>query len=106
MGRDRRWNLRDIRRHTRNGGQSDRVHGPAGLSWMELEIEDGHTHRLYPGLPRATGQLHRDFAVSTQYGGGPRSDDSSGRRIAADMAFWANGSRGLRSWRILRTSGI
>ena len=39
VGRDRRRDLRDLRRDSRHGGQSHRVHGIAGLSWLGVAID-------------------------------------------------------------------
>ena len=38
-GRGRVRNLRHLRRHPRDGGQSDRLHGPGRLSRLGLEVE-------------------------------------------------------------------
>ena len=62
-GRRRGRHLRDLRRHPRDGGQPDRLHGPGRLPGLGLEVEGGHADRQRAGLPGAARQLHGDAAL-------------------------------------------
>ena len=95
-------NLRHLRRHSRDGRESDGLHGPCRLSRLELEIERRDSHRLHPRMPRAARQFHGDAAVPAAHGRRTRADDPAGRCAAPNLAVRADGARRLRPRRILR----
>ena len=65
--------VRDLRRHPRDGRQSDGLHGPGRLPGLEMEIEGGRPDRQRAGLPGAARQLHGDAALPAlpSWPGGP-----------------------------------
>ena len=69
LGRGRGRHLRHLRRHPRDGGQPDRLHGPARLPRLGLAVEGRHADRLRARLPGAAGQLHGDAALPALPGG-------------------------------------
>lgn len=57
-GSDRHRHVCDLRRHTRDGGESDRGDGPSRLPGLELEVSGGPAHRLRPWLPGTARQFY------------------------------------------------
>ena len=94
--------LRRLRRHPRHGRQPDRLHGPAGLPGLGVEVEGRHADRLRARLPGAAGQLHGDAALPALPGGRPGADDPARRAAAADLAVRPDRPRRLRPGRLLR----
>ncbi len=77
------WDVRNLRRHSCDAGESDGSHGPRRLPRMGLEVEGGSADRQCPGMPGTTRQLHGDGALPAVHGGGARSDHPAGRSAAA-----------------------
>ena len=75
LGRGRGRNLRHLRRDSRDGGQSHRLHGPGRLPGLAMEIASRHSDRVRSRMSGAAGQLHGDAALPALSGGGPRADD-------------------------------
>jgi hypothetical protein len=71
------WNLCDLRRHSRHGRQSHRLHGPRRLPGMGLAIEGGLPDRECSGMPGPARQLHGDGALPALSGCRPGTDDSA-----------------------------
>ena len=86
LGGSRSRNVRDVRRHPRDGRQSDRRDGDPRLSRLGLEIERGRSDRVRSGLPDATRQSFGDDPLPALAGGGTRADDSARRCGTADVA--------------------
>ena len=76
--------LRHLRRHSRDEGQSDRLHGTAGFSRRELEIESRAADCKCSRLPGAARQFHGDLALSAAPARRPRADDPDRRSRPAD----------------------
>ena len=53
----------DLRRHSCDGGQSDRLHGACRLPGLGVEIEGRHSDRVRSGLSGAARQFHGDAAL-------------------------------------------
>ena len=85
-GGGRRRYLRHLRRHSCDAGQSDRVHGSAGLPRARLEIEGRPADRQCSGLPGAARQFHGDLALSAAPARRARADDTGRRARPAAMA--------------------
>ena len=105
-GRGRGRHVRHLRRHSRDGRQPDRLHGPGRLPGLGLEVEGGHSDRERARLSGAAGQLHGDVPVPAVSGRGPGADDSARRARPAQMALRQHGARRLRSGRLLRTGRL
>ena len=63
VGSNRRWNLRLLRRDSRDGGQPYGRHGAAGLSRLALEVYSRYPHRLHSRLSHAARQYDRNAAL-------------------------------------------
>ena len=90
VGRRRRRDVRDVRRHPRDGGQPDGCHGSAGLPRLGVALEGRDPDRLHPRLPRPARQLHRDLALPPVPGGRAGADDPARRGAAPEVAVLAD----------------
>ena len=106
LGGGRGRHLRHLRRHPRDGRQPDRLHGPARLPRLAVEVAGRHPHRLRARLPGAAGQLHGDAALPALPGGRAGADDPARRHAAADLAVRPDRPRGLRPGRLLRAGRL
>jgi hydrogenase small subunit len=57
-------NCAHVWRHSCDGGQSDRVHGPSRLPRLAMEIEGGDSNCVRAGVSGAAGQFYGDAALS------------------------------------------
>ena len=80
VGRDRHRHLRDLRRHPRDGGQPDRLHGPGRLPGLGLPLGRRAADRQRPRLPGAAGELHGDADLAALPGRRARAGDPARRR--------------------------
>ena len=104
-GRGDRY-LRHLRRHPRDGGKSDRLHGPRGLPRLGLSLGGWAADRQRSRLPRPARELHGDAHLAALPGGRPGADDSARRRAAAAVDLRQDGPRGLRPGRLLRAGRL
>ena len=59
-----------------------------------------------PGCPVQPDNFTEVLLYLLEYGGRTRAHDSAGRCLAADLAFWIDGARGMRPRRILRAGAV
>ncbi len=85
-GGGRRWHLRRLRRHPRDGRQPDRRMGLADYLGWDFRSKAGLPDRQRPRLPGAARQLHGDAALAPAAGRGPGADDPARREPAPDLA--------------------
>ena len=71
------WNVRDLRRHSRDGRQPDRMHGAGRLPGLALEVEGRTADRQRAGLSGSARQLHGDAALPALSGGRAGAHDSA-----------------------------
>lgn len=76
--RDCLRHLRDLRRHSCHGRQSDRLHGPGGLPRLALDVQGRPPDRECARLSGAARQLHGDCALPALSSGRTGAHDSSG----------------------------
>src|ERR1700733_16201034 len=87
LGHHCRRHLRYLWRNSRDGGKSNRLHGTAGLSRLEMEIAGSDSHRVRSRMSSTTGQLDGNRLVPLVYGGPPRPGGLTPRITAPAFAF-------------------
>src|SRR5580704_6380650 len=71
LGHHCRRHLRYVWRNSRDGRESNRLHGTAGLSRLEMEIAGSDSHRVRSRMSGATGQHDGNHLVPPLYGRRP-----------------------------------
>ena len=79
VGGARGRDVRDVRRHPRDGRKSDGRHGHPRLPRLGLEVERRRPDRVRSGLSDAARQPVGDDPLSAMAGRRPRADDSARR---------------------------
>src|SRR5690606_37606600 len=106
LGGRRGRDVRDVRRHPRDGGQPDRVHGPRRLPRRGLPVGGRSADRQRAGLPRPAGELHGDAHMGALPRGGLGAPAAARRPAPPPVDLREDRPRGLRPRRLLRAGRL
>ena len=106
VGRRRDRDLRDLRRHPRDGRQPDRLHGPGRLPGLGLPLGRRAADRQRARLPGAARELHGDAHLAALPGRRAGARDPARRPAAPAVAVRQDGPRGLRPRGLLRAGRL
>jgi hypothetical protein len=102
LGRRGHRDVRDLRRHPRDGRQPHRLHGPGRLPGLGLPLGGRPADRQRTRLSGSAGQLHGDAHLVAIPGGGPRAGDPPGLGASPAVDLREDRARGLRPCGLLR----